>query len=427
MHLISITSIKKHESLGPIDVAISNLFPSILIPDQVLGVSPTKFDGNVSQDELDTSAAEEDVPPVQEPEPVVEAPVVADVPVVESVPENVGIIIDDSSEQPSVDEVAEEPASDLDNSQAPYHLNETQPIDQVATTQLSSGTTYEEESASASATNASTEDVEMLSTERTVPPIDEENDNAADVPEEKVVDETMEVTDAPPAKSEDTESKNVDEASQETTPADDLKAAQEEEVAKEAAAAAAATPTTEENASSQQSSRKDGEESRKRKRSRSPSPKRRTRTNSTAANADDFTNVEDEPVIDPDKVTLSWFDSDLQLRINSTDFCDARPISDAACGLSWAGARATHGVRVGQKVFYEVQLSQKNSRVNFEQEKHLFNLRCGWSTQDSSLQLGDAPLSFGYDGEGKKIRDGQSEEYGRKLEVDDVVGVYLVS
>lgn len=379
-----------------------------------MGLSPTKSDGHVSQED---SAAEEElaVEPEPEPEPFVDAPVVEE-PAPVFIEDNVAIAIEDSS---TVDEVAEEPTYDVDSSQAPATLTETQPMEEVPvsstlnqTSHLSSAT---EESVSASATNASTEDVEMSSVvERSVPPpIDEENDNAADVPEEKaaeseaVEEEAMEVTDAP--KNDDTP---ADDASQETTPADDL--------------AAATTKASEEAAAKKAEEEKKDGDSRKRKRSRSPSPKRRTRTNSTAANTDDFTSVEDEPEIDADKVTLSWFDSDLQLRISSTDFCDARPISDAAFGLVWAGARATHGVRVGQKVCYEVQLAQKNSRVNFEQEKNLFNLRCGWSVQNSDLHLGDAPLSFGFDGEGKKVRGGAAEDYGRAFEVDDVVGVYLV-
>lgn len=399
------------------------------LPDQVLGVSPTKSDGHVSQDDEEEpaeSAPVEVIPePVAEPEPEPEVvpepePVTESPPVEEEAPIT---IAEESSEQPSVaDEIAEEPASDLDSSQAPSHLQETQPMEQeeqlptapTNQTHLSSAT---EESVSASATNASTEDVEMVQEQRTVAPIDEENDNAADVPEEKSTeqepDSAMEVTDSvqkedneTTTNDNDTESKNADEASQETTPADEL-AAKAEEAKKE-------------------EQRKDSGESRKRKRSRSPSPKRRTRTNSTAANTDDFTCVEDEPELDADKVTLSWFDSDLQLRISATEgFCEARPISDAAFGLVWAGARATHGVKVGQKVFYEVLLSQKNARVTFEQEKHLFNLRCGWSTQESELQLGEGALSFGFDGEGKKVRGGTAEDYGRAFEVDDVVGVYL--
>lgn len=416
-------------------------------------VSPTKSDGHVSQDD---SAAEEELAVPEEaapeesvaildepePEPIVEAPVC--VPVAESV----SITVEDSSEQPSLEEVAtEEPAtSDVDSSQAaPADLSETQPMEDnhqptsmmmmttTNQTQLSSAT---EESVSASATNASTEDVEMQAVERTAPPpIDEENDNAADVPEEKSTAEeevsAMEVTESSAAVAsevatnndendgDDKSEKNADEASQETTPADDLAKATAAAEAEEAAKKEEDTDST----------KKDGSgESRKRKRSRSPSPKRRTRTNSTAANIDDFTCVEDEPEIDADKVTLSWFDSDLQLRISSsTDLCEARPISDAAFGLVWAGARATHGVRVGQKVCYEVLLQQKNARVNFEQEKQLFNLRCGWSTQESDLQLGEAAMSFGFDGEGKKWRGGTAEEYGRAFEVDDVVGVYLVS
>lgn len=391
-------------------------FHCLLVSDHVLGVSPTKSDGHVSQDD---SAAEEEAAvtmsetepemepepaPVAEPEPIVDPPVQAEVTEPEPVP---------VAQPAAVDEVlADEPAnSDLDCSQAAaaYHLNETQPIDQLTTTVTMSSAT--EESVSASATNASTEDTEMV--ERSVPPpVVDENDNAADVPEESAAAEAaqpMEVTEA--AKSDEADNTNADEASQETAPADDLK-----------------PPAAPEDTASQHSKTDEKrEDSRKRKRSRSPSPKRRQRTNSTAANTDDFTSVEDEPEVDPDKVTLSWIDSDLQLRINASDLCDARPISDAALGLVWAGARATHGVRVGQKVFYEVQLGQKNNRVNFEQEKNLFDLRCGWSVVDSGLHLGDAPLSFGYDGEGKKYRGGSGEDYGKAFEVDDVVGVYLVS
>lgn len=395
----------------------------------MLGVSPTKSDGHVSQED---SAAEDDIAapePVVEEEPQPEPEPVFAEELVCSIPESIPIAIEDSStEQPSVDEVAEEPASDVDCSQVTYHLNETQPIDQMVNTGASQLSSATEESASASATNASTEDVEMQSVvERSVPPppLDEENDNAADVPEEKARQDeqeeptSMEVTEADAAKSEETATSNaaVDEASQETTPADDLNAAAQAAAAKEEA----------DTKQPEEEEKKESGESRKRKRSRSPSPKRRTRTNSTAANTDDFTSVEDEPELDAEKVTLSWFDSDLQLRISPTDLCDARPISDAAFGLAWAGARATHGVAVGQKVFYEVQLQQKNSRVNFEQEKSLFNLRCGWSVQNSDLQLGEAALSFGFDGEGKKVRGGTAEEYGRAFEVEDVVGVYLVS
>lgn len=175
--------------------------------------------------------------------------------------------------------------------------------------------------------------------------------------------------------------------------------------------------------------KKEDEESRKRKRSRSPSStssRQRSRSHQPAATKEDFVSVEDEPEIDPEKVILSWFDSDLQLKVSPTDFCEARPISDAALGLVWAGARATQGVTSG-RVFYEVKLVQKNSRVNFPDEKNLFNLRCGWSTKKTDLQLGDAAFSYGFDGTGKKVTGNEFQDYGTAFGIDDVVGVYLVS
>ncbi|XP_059622428.1 heterogeneous nuclear ribonucleoprotein U-like protein 2 [Phlebotomus argentipes] len=168
-------------------------------------------------------------------------------------------------------------------------------------------------------------------------------------------------------------------------------------------------------------------EDKKRRRSRSPSEsessRRRPRRDSQSANADDFMNIEDEPAL-PENPALSWVDSDLHLKISSADFCEGRTMSDGVLGLMWAGARATHGVKSG-KVFYEVQLLQRNSRVSFPEEKNLFDLRCGWSTLATDLQLGEAENSFAYGGEGKKYHRDNEEDFGVKFTVGDVVGVYL--
>lgn len=172
-------------------------------------------------------------------------------------------------------------------------------------------------------------------------------------------------------------------------------------------------------------------ESRKRRRSRSksrsksPPAKRAARRTSPARNTDDFTNDEDEPEFDENAILLSWYDSDLHLSINKPDLCSARPISDGALGLAWAGARATHGVNSG-KVCYEVQVNEINRVQNLSDERNLYELRCGWSTLSDSLQLGESPLSYGYSGCAKKAADNVFSEYGIKYgSRGDVVGVYL--
>ncbi|XP_055705983.1 heterogeneous nuclear ribonucleoprotein U-like protein 2 isoform X2 [Phlebotomus papatasi] len=172
-------------------------------------------------------------------------------------------------------------------------------------------------------------------------------------------------------------------------------------------------------------------EDKKRRRSRSPSSnegsaRRRPRRDSQSANADDFLNIEDEPALPEDTPCLSWVDSDLYLKISGGDFCEGRTMSDGALGLMWAGVRATHGVTSG-RVFYEVQPLQRNNRVSppNSTEENLYHLRCGWSTLETDLYLGQSQNSFAYDGEGKKCHLGTAEDFGVKFEVGDVIGVYL--
>lgn len=107
------------------------------------------------------------------------------------------------------------------------------------------------------------------------------------------------------------------------------------------------------------------------------------------------------------------------------DFENAKPLSDAALSLVWAGARSTFGVR-GGKVLYEVQLVGKNKFYNnFPEEKDIFELRCGWSTVNTNLQLGENPLSFAYGSVGKKVLNNEFSDYGIQFGIDDIIGVYL--
>ncbi|XP_018576808.1 heterogeneous nuclear ribonucleoprotein U-like protein 2 [Anoplophora glabripennis] len=67
---------------------------------------------------------------------------------------------------------------------------------------------------------------------------------------------------------------------------------------------------------------------------------------------------EDEPLLDNNKVQLSWYDSDLHLQLDKESFLSAKPLTEGAFGYAWAGVRATHGVSSG-KVCYEVKLTEQ--------------------------------------------------------------------
>lgn len=91
----------------------------------------------------------------------------------------------------------------------------------------------------------------------------------------------------------------------------------------------------------------------------------------------------------------------------------------------WAGARANYGALNNGKYFFEVQLLAFNTKINYPNERNLHEIRCGWSTSNSSLQLGEHALSYGLDSSGKKCNNSEFVEYGCKLHVDDVIGVHL--
>lgn len=115
----------------------------------------------------------------------------------------------------------------------------------------------------------------------------------------------------------------------------------------------------------------------------------------------------------------------MNLKINRETFCSAQSLSDTGLALVWAGARANYGALNNGKYFYEVQLLAFNTKINYPNEKNLHEIRCGWSTSNSSLQLGEHPTSFGLDSTGKKCNNSEFTEYACKLRADDIVGVHL--
>jgi hypothetical protein len=74
--------------------------------------------------------------------------------------------------------------------------------------------------------------------------------------------------------------------------------------------------------------------------------------------------------------------------LKEENFLKAKPLSEGALTLAWAGARASHGVKNGQ-VFYEVQITNKNIFKRFYENENYFEFRCGWSVNDSDMQLGN--------------------------------------
>jgi heterogeneous nuclear ribonucleoprotein U-like protein 1 len=118
-------------------------------------------------------------------------------------------------------------------------------------------------------------------------------------------------------------------------------------------------------------------------------------------------------------------DSDLNLKINRETFCSAISLSDTGLALVWGGARANYGAINNGKYFYEMQIIQYNTKISYPNEKNLHEIRCGWSTANSSLQLGESEFSYGFDSSGRKCNSSEFTDYGPKLNVNDVVGIHL--
>ncbi|XP_055542999.1 heterogeneous nuclear ribonucleoprotein U [Wyeomyia smithii] len=137
-----------------------------------------------------------------------------------------------------------------------------------------------------------------------------------------------------------------------------------------------------------------------------------------------FVAEENEPEIGNEKFALSWIDSDLNLDIDDKTFCAAKPVSDGALALVWASARANFGVTKGKTAF-EVLLTKINETKKVTEEPITAELRIGWSTKKSSLQLGEDKHSFSYGSVGSKGMNCNFNDYGTEYKVGDIVGVYL--
>lgn len=100
-------------------------------------------------------------------------------------------------------------------------------------------------------------------------------------------------------------------------------------------------------------------------------------------------------------------------------------MSEPVFDLVWSGARANYGVKEG-KVCFEVRISEEtNLSSHFKDEPFVRGLRCGFSTTETPLLLGESQGSFAYCENGKKAVNGEFVEFGKPFGLDDVIGCYL--
>ena len=94
---------------------------------------------------------------------------------------------------------------------------------------------------------------------------------------------------------------------------------------------------------------------------------------------------EDEPEIPDDYMCFDCNNSDLTFKINKETFASAEPFHVAAWGFVFSSARATHGFTSG-KIAFEAKWTG-NLEVKLEDVKEPHEMRVGWSTDCSNLQV----------------------------------------
>ncbi|KAL1433658.1 hypothetical protein MTO96_012481 [Rhipicephalus appendiculatus] len=153
------------------------------------------------------------------------------------------------------------------------------------------------------------------------------------------------------------------------------------------------------------------------KRKRSPSPPRnRARSPQVKTEVEDFP----EETFDLTLVTLDTYNSDLNLCIDSSRY-EAESMSQHGFGLMWAGARASYGVNKG-KICFETKITKYLDVSHLPSDEPTPNVaRVGFSTEDTSMQLGEEPLSYGYGGTGKISENCKFKDYGEPFAEGDVI------
>lgn len=82
-------------------------------------------------------------------------------------------------------------------------------------------------------------------------------------------------------------------------------------------------------------------------------------------------------------------DSDLNQYLELPELRSVVALSEGALAHAWAGARASHGLRLG-RVCYELRVGAVvTTTESADKDSVASGLRVGWSTDDSTLHLGE--------------------------------------
>ncbi|XP_016414403.1 heterogeneous nuclear ribonucleoprotein U-like protein 2 isoform X2 [Sinocyclocheilus rhinocerous] len=133
---------------------------------------------------------------------------------------------------------------------------------------------------------------------------------------------------------------------------------------------------------------------------------------------------EEEAEIDLEDVRLDSYSCDLHFEVDS-DGSSGQPLFWETFPLLWSGCRMSHGFCQG-KVGFEAKFVKRLSAPAFDTscdpDRHV--LRVGWSVDNTSLQLGEVELSYGFDGRGRIVTGAKEEAFGEPFTEGDVIGCY---
>uniref|UniRef100_A0AAF5PJC0 SPRY domain-containing protein n=2 Tax=Wuchereria bancrofti TaxID=6293 RepID=A0AAF5PJC0_WUCBA len=137
---------------------------------------------------------------------------------------------------------------------------------------------------------------------------------------------------------------------------------------------------------------------------------------------------EEEPVPGDEQIEVDFYNADLNVKASETCQEIIDPDNGDGFALMWGGARSTYGIRIPSDVVNFPAVMFQIKLLDCLPIKHLpfeeidaHNVRVGWSTQNSTNILGEAPHSYAYDLLAKKATNNFFTDYGEPCQVGDVI------
>lgn len=325
-------------------------------------------------------------------------------------------------EEDNQDEVEEVPAANEDVGESQGTLDDSQQSQESENTTISEsaveGNSQEvsDESVSKEVSTEKTEDdwvmVEAPKPEETAAVEDsaESQQTATETPEQEPMEEDAPVSTEKPADASETK---VEEKIEDTSKAESSKDESMEQQAVE---------------TDKKEDKKEGKTS-KESEKKKESPKKEKKVEEPPPE-DKYVEVEFEEGEDVDRVpieeghvALDSYSCDLNFVVGEKGL-SGRTLIKNGMAYMWGGARANKGTK-GGKVGYEVKILESRTVDLPESEAPTHAIRIGWSTDKSSMQLGESSHSYGYESTGKLCASSSFVEYGEKFETGDVIGTFL--